>query len=281
MPDDFGRILRDGAARAGAELDVADALLVRARGDQRRKRQAVGSIAFALAIVMGGGAAYAIGEPGQSVPPVGPGAPTATATPGSAMTPTRPASTRNSPTGTSTATPGAAGTRTLRLGHLVLRVPEAWRVTYSDAQGDYTVSTGACASHDLLGGEGGSSGCAAFNLIVGAGAQRGGMPPYLPRRLPYTDSTGVTGCPTTSATPRASPMLRSTPVKPYHFGSAPVTSTRTADYTVWRFACDGPTSGPIFYFEQRDWYLPVQDILIVDEYETPGLAQILTAATWQ
>lgn len=107
------------------------------------------------------------------------------------------------------------------------------------------------------------------------------MPPYLPGRLPYTDSTGVTGCPTRQATPTATVMLRSTPVKPYYSGLARVTSTRTADYTVWQFACDGPKSTPIFDFEQRDWYLPVEDILIVDEYETPGLAQVLATATWQ
>lgn len=135
MPDDFDRILWDGATQVGAELNPADARLVRARGNRRRKRHAAGSIALALAIIMSGGAAYALGQPGHPAPPVSPAAPTPTATPGRAVTPTPPASTPSNPSGTSTATQGAAGTKTLPLGHLILRVPDAWRVTYSDAQG--------------------------------------------------------------------------------------------------------------------------------------------------
>jgi hypothetical protein len=73
------------------------------------------------------------------------------------------------------------------------------------------------------------------------------------------------------------------PSKPYYSGYSAVTSTRTADYTVWQFGCEtaGPASTPVFYFQQRDWYLPVSNILIVDEYSTPGLAQILATATWK
>jgi hypothetical protein len=52
----------------------------------------------------------------------------------------------------------------------------------------------------------------------------------------------------------------------------------------------GPSVGPAslrhaagvvsYFFQQRDWYLPVEKILIMDEYSTPGLGQILAAATW-
>lgn len=35
------------------------------------------------------------------------------------------------------------------------------------------------------------------------------------------------------------------------------------------------------YFQQRDWYLPVSKVLIVDEYSIPTLPQVLAAATWQ
>jgi hypothetical protein len=53
---------------------------------------------------------------------------------------------------------------------------------------------------------------------------------------------------------------------------------------VWQLGCRLGSNGirpPSFYFQQRDWYLPVSRILIVDEYSTPGLAQILATATWQ
>jgi hypothetical protein len=259
MSDDFGRMLRDGTAQFGAGLNPAEAHLVRARSDQRRKRKATGVLAIALAIVVGSGAAYAFGHPGRPARPASP----ATAVP--------------APGPTATHTRAAVPDKTLRLGQLILRVPETWRVTYSDAQGDYTVSTGACAGDDLIGAAGGSA-CAAFSLITDAVGQHGGMPPYAPGVRPYTSSTGTTGCPG-----RSSSWVRSSPLKPYHSGYAAVTSTRTADYTVWQFGCEGagPASAPIFYFQQRDWYLPGSDILIVDEYSTPGLAQILATATWK
>lgn len=92
----------------------------------------------------------------------------------------------------------------------------------------------------------------------------------------YTTSTGATGCP---AKPYP-PWLRDAPAKPYSSGYAPVTSTKTADYTVWQFGCHHALGSPSFNFQQRDWYLPDSKILIVDEYSTPGLAQILAAATW-
>jgi len=262
MSDGFDRILRDGTTRFGADLNPSDAHLVRARGDKRRKRKAAGSLAIALVIVAGSGTAYALGHPGRSAPPVSPA--TATAVP--------------TPAPTATHTPAAIPDKTLQLGHLILRVPDAWRVTYRNAQGDYTVSTGVCAGDDLIGAAAGSS-CAAFSLIAAAGAQHGGLPPYAPGVRPYTTSTGVTGCP--DRTP--SSWSRSTPLKPYYSGYSAVTSTRTADYTVWQFGCEtgGTASTPILYFQQRDWYLPVSDILIVDEYSTPGLAQILAAATWK
>jgi len=151
-------------------------------------------------------------------------------------------------------------------------------VTYRNAQGDYTVSTGACAGEYLIGAEGGSA-CATFSLIVGAGSPHGKLPYYVPGVSAYTTSTGATGCPGRPA----SLWLRTTPSKPYYSGYAPVTSTKTAYYTVWELGCvpAGSTSKPSLYFQQRDWYLPESNILIVDEYATPGLAQILATAIWR
>jgi len=180
-----------------------------------------------------------------------------------------------------TTSPGHATTTTttLQLGPLILRVPATWRITYRDAQGDYTVSTGACAGDDLVGAEAGSP-CPAFSLIADAGPTSSpagdiGTHAYVPGQE-YTTSTGATGCPAKPATS----WLRDAPVRPYSSGYAPVTSTRTADYTVWQFGCYHAAGAPSFYFQQRDWYLPDSRILIVDEYATPGLAQILATATW-
>ncbi|MBO0836420.1 MAG: hypothetical protein J2P28_13070 [Actinobacteria bacterium] len=55
---------------------------------------------------------------------------------------------------------------------------------------------------------------------------------------------------------------------------------RTANYTVWPFTCNDLTTGAhLGSFEQRDWYLPVSKVLIVDQYQTPGLATVLKDAS--
>jgi hypothetical protein len=292
MSDDFEQRLRSGAEQFAADLKPGSADRIRARGDQRRRRKIAGSVALALVLVAGGGgSAYAIGRQHHSAPPaVSPLAPTATpapsATPGHGTTPpagptgsARPGRGSSGPGRSGPGGPGSAGTTTLRLGPLILRVPDTWRITYHDARGDYTVSTGACASDELLGAEGGSA-CPAFSLISGAGPTSAGAPgthSYVPGQF-YTTSTGATGCP---ARPTTAGWFREVPARPYSSGYAPVTAARTADYTVWQVGClldDRPPAA--LSFQQRDWYLPDSDLLIVDEYSIPGLAQILAAGTW-
>ena len=294
MPDDdfdrLGQQLRAGAAHLADDLSPRPAALIRARGDQRRRRKVAGSLALALVVIAGGGGtAYAVVQHGPGpARPVAPAA-TGTATPSATAAPTAtpPASATSSP-GTSgppaaTTSPGGTtspghgpGTTALQVGPLILRVPAAWHVTYHDAQGDYTVSTTSCAGDDLIGAEGGSA-CPSFSLIENAGTS--GEPAgtgYRPGSV-YTRSTGATGCPARPTTG----WFRDIPATPYSSGYAPVTAARTADYTVWQVGClpdDRPP--PAFYFQQRDWYLPDSDILIIDEYATPGLAQILATATW-
>jgi hypothetical protein len=171
---------------------------------------------------------------------------------------------------------------TLLLGHLIMRTSASWRVTYSDARGDYTVSTGSCHDDALLGSMGGSR-CPSFSMIVGAGGTSGPVPTdqtYRPDQ-PYNPSSGVLGCPGKPG----SQWRRLGPSNSYSQGFAHVTSGATAYYTVWRIGCGlaGPdgSATPSFYFEQRDWYLPGSQILIVDEYSIAGLAAVLAAATWR
>ncbi|GAA2416566.1 hypothetical protein GCM10010191_28730 [Actinomadura vinacea] len=56
---------------------------------------------------------------------------------------------------------------------------------------------------------------------------------------------------------------------------------RTAEYREWRMECnDFSPRGSNVFFVQRLWYLPQSKILIVDEWNAPGLAQILARAKW-
>jgi hypothetical protein len=276
--NDFGAMLRNGADAYGHEVAPRPAHLVRTRGDQRRRRKFAGLVVLALAVIAGGGAAYAaIGQPGQPTQPVSPGHGYAPVTPAPVPSPSPSAI----PSAVATPPAGAAAV-TLRLGHIVFRAPATWRVTYRDAQGDYTVSTGPCAGDQLIGAEGGSA-CPSFSLITGAGVTHFPVPTirtYLPAD-PYNTSTGVTGCPGKPYT-SSDLWVRYPPTAPYISGSAYVTTGKTADYVVWRMGCGKHAAAtPSFYFEQRDWYLPVSKILVVDEYSIPELPQVLASATWQ
>jgi hypothetical protein len=175
---------------------------------------------------------------------------------------------------------GGDGPSTLLLGHLIMRAPASWRVTYSDPQGDYAVSTGSCDDDALLGSMAGSR-CPSFSMIVGAGPVAGAPAVQSYRREdPYDPSSGILGCP---GQPAAG-WKRLGPSNAYREGFAHV-SSGTAYYTVWTIGCgaasaDGPATA-VFYFQQRDWYLPGSQILIVDEYPIPGLATVLADAGWR
>jgi hypothetical protein len=176
---------------------------------------------------------------------------------------------------------GGDGPSTLLLGHLIMRVPASWRVTYSDPRGDYAVSTGSCDDDALLGSMAGSR-CPSFSMIVGAGLVGGPVPTVQSYRRedPYDPSSGILGCP---GKPAAG-WKRLAPSNSYREGFAHV-SSGTAYYTVWTIGC-GPASPAspapaLFYFQQRDWYLPGSQILIVDEYPIPGLATVLADAGWR
>ncbi len=165
---------------------------------------------------------------------------------------------------------------TLLLGHLIMRAPASWRVTYSDAKGDYTVSTGSCDEQALLGSMGGAR-CPSFSMIVGVDGTAGPVPTdqTYRRDQPYNPSSGVLGCPGRPGTG----WQRLGPSNTYHENFAHV-STDTAYYTAWRIGCRPASSATAsFYFEQRDWYLPGSQTLIVDEYSIPGLATVLADAT--
>ena len=105
--------------------------------------------------------------------------------------------------------------------------------------------------------------------------------PAIQKALVFVKRWGMRPVPGVAVT-----LVNEAPVVPYSaMIPAHVAGDATAYYTVWRIGCGlvGPdgSATPSFYFEQRDWYLPGAQILIVDEYSIPGLAAVLAAATWR
>lgn len=163
----------------------------------------------------------------------------------------------------------------LTVGRLTLRAPTGWRVTAADGRGDFAISTTGCVADDTVWG----SRCPAVLVLTadepglgGAGIGIGseGQSPYDPAH-PYSPSSGVLPCPhypNSAAKPGAS-----------RHSFVPVAG-RTADHVVWQFACTTISTGAhLGSFEQRDWYLPASRVLVVDQYQTQGLAATLENAT--
>jgi hypothetical protein len=74
MPDNFSQTLREGSARFADGVTPGPPGLVRARGDQRRRRTVAGSVVISAAVIAGaiGGGLYGFGQPSGTVTPVSP-----------------------------------------------------------------------------------------------------------------------------------------------------------------------------------------------------------------
>jgi hypothetical protein len=166
------------------------------------------------------------------------------------------------------APPGRPTDRRLSFRAMTLRLRAGWRAT-RDGADHVTVATGACR-HGT-----GAVDCPGFLLLgpsqVAIANQLG---PYHPERV-WHPGAGVEGCPADR-----DGLAEQTPRQPRTRGFARV-GTRTAVYREWTVPClDAATLKPKTSYRQRVWYLPSSRILVVDEWSTPGLGQVLAAATF-
>jgi hypothetical protein len=235
-----------------------------------------------LALAAAGGLAGCAGEPGQpggglgiaTTRPTGTAADGATiqgATSTSAAAASRPPASGRAATRAATTTrragQGAAG-GPLTFRTMSIRLRPGWRAT-RDGADQVTVTTGACRR-----GAGGAD-CPGF-LLLGPGqiAIAHELGPYDPERV-WHPGTGIEGCPADR-----DGLVEQAPKRPRARGFAKV-GTRTAIYREWAVPClDARTLKPKAGYRQRLWYLPTSAILVVDEWSTPGLGQVLAAATF-
>jgi hypothetical protein len=98
--------------------------------------------------------------------------------------------------------------------------------------------------------------------------------PYDPERV-WHPGTGVEGCPEDR-----DGLAEQTPTRPRKGGLAKV-GAKDATYREWRVTCvDARTGKPESAYTQRVWHLKAAGILVVDEWSTPGLDQVLAEATF-
>ncbi|MFB4309065.1 serine/threonine-protein kinase [Actinomadura sp. GTD37] len=195
-------------------------------------------------------------------------------------------------------TPSPSGQR-MSFGGFSVTVPAAWRRTAltdvpGDPQGNYWVSTpGACSPQTHVGAAtppGGRS----------ARAYQNNCPGFLVISEPWRNdaTTGWRGFSPSGPWGPETEAFRTCPrrgdlngigvgadrERPVRTGTAAV-GTRQAQYREWRLRCSfwtGPKqfqpAGPSYV--QRYWYLAQPRLLILDEWDTPGLDKILTKAAW-
>ena len=160
---------------------------------------------------------------------------------------------------------GPAG-RPLTFRGLTLRLKGSWR---AGGGGDHVeVVTGRACRRSAGGVD-----CPGF-LLLGPTqiAIASELSPFDPDKV-WHPGTGVEGCPEDR-----DGLAEVTPPRPTRQRTAKV-GGKDAVYREWRIGCvDARTGKPKTSYAQRVWYLKRSGILVVDEWSTPGLAEVLAGA---
>ncbi|GAA3157583.1 hypothetical protein GCM10010466_55480 [Planomonospora alba] len=174
--------------------------------------------------------------------------------------------------GTQAAGPsGTSATRTFTFRGMTLKIPSGWKV---HRQKDYAVVvTGACGYPEPF-----LPGCEGFWVFGGKAITKvpvgGGYVTYTGESQ-FHPFSGVIQCPFdaeeqwNAADRRVSAGLRQ------------VGRGHRAKYSAWGNTCVTPSGRKTRSFTQREWYLPSSKILVVDVWNTPGLAKALRNAAWR
>ncbi|WP_103938154.1 hypothetical protein [Thermomonospora echinospora] len=167
---------------------------------------------------------------------------------------------------------GPAG-QTIDFNGLNVQLPASWKaVPDGNGGGRWHITTGgSCGSYGYLEADA----CRGWWLLGADDIAQGNEgSPYSPGR-PYYPQTDSVPCPTDPET------YQTTPQSPQAQGLVPVGDHR-GDYREWAITCISPAGGArTGGFVQRLVYLPESRILVVDNWQTPGLMNLLKNATWR
>ena len=227
---------------------------------------AVVVLAGSLAGCGGSGPALVDSSTTRPVPTVSATAAPATTGPGTTAAPTTgaiPTTTGRVPLTTGQTGPAGAP---LTFRHLTLRLSRGWR---AGGGGDHVEVATSRACRRSAGGVD----CPGFLLLgptqIAIASQ---LAPFDPDKV-WHPGAGVEGCPTDR-----DGLAEVTPASPVKRGLAKV-GGKPAVYREWRIGCvDARTGKAETAYLQRVWYLKASGILVVDEWRTQGLAEVLAAA---
>jgi hypothetical protein len=222
------------------------------------------ALLLAGAVTGCGGSGPALVDSSTSALPPATAAPSTTG-PGATAVPTTgaiPTTTGRVPLTTGETGPAGAP---LSFRHLTIRLARGWR---AGGGGDHVEVATSRACRRSAGGVD----CPGF-LLLGPSqiAIASELAPFDPDKV-WHPGTGVEGCPKDR-----DGLAEVTPASPARKGTAKV-GGKDAVYREWRVGCvDARTGTPRDGYLQRVWYLQRSGILIVDEWSTPGLAEVLAA----
>ncbi|RSN58803.1 serine/threonine protein kinase [Amycolatopsis sp. WAC 04182] len=159
---------------------------------------------------------------------------------------------------------GTQGKRTKvdNVGAFTITTPENWRLLSTAPIERYLVTADQCP-------DSGSQPAQCASVIFSDNSRTDpATPPYEPGK-PYNRSTGPRPCHSLGAPgeTQGAPTLQTKELRPV--------GTKRAAYEEWRLTCSGGGS-----VTQRVWFLPKTQLVIVDEWNTPGLDKILEEAQW-
>jgi hypothetical protein len=176
--------------------------------------------------------------------------------------------------GTAATVPAAAAATTVTVSFrgMQLKIPSGWKV-YRHSTGDgptVQVVTGTCPKR------GSYVECDSFELYGPKAIKTGHeMSPYTGKR-PWHPSTGVVPCPADDKLWWSFPTHR-----PAVAATRPAGRGHQAQYRAWAAHCRNDKGKRVSAFTQRVWHLREAGIVVVDVWDTPGLAAILNRATWR
>ena len=151
----------------------------------------------------------------------------------------------------------------LTFRHLTIRLARGWR---AGGGGDHVEVATSRACRRSAGGVD----CPGF-LLLGPTqiAIASELSPFDPDKV-WHPGAGVEGCPSDR-----DGLAEVTPTRPAKRATATV-GGKDAVYREWRVDCvDARTGKPATGYLQRVWYLKAPGILVVDEWSTPGLGEVL------
>uniref|UniRef100_UPI003F495401 hypothetical protein n=1 Tax=Nonomuraea bangladeshensis TaxID=404385 RepID=UPI003F495401 len=179
----------------------------------------------------------------------------------------------------SAAQPATADTKTISYRGMHLEVPRAWTVR------DYRQSEDLLIVMTKAGCDRAKAVCPYFQ-IAGPRKIHGSKDPhwigetYQPGSSPYHPETSVTACRFQKGDRESERFSGGLGRKPLKTGERQVGKGHQARYYAWAGECIDAKLRVTRRFVQREWYLPKEKIVIVDGWDTAGLAGVIKRATW-